>query len=825
MSAGSMRSPEDSLTPAPRFAEFGVGDVWNLLLRHWHVVLLFTSLGILMSSLYWYYIPRTYESSAQVLLMRKNSQLVSSTGQGPADSETKIGEDLLSTHVQLVQSNRLVGEALAADGLEDLPSIQENLGPYKKYKTPVEYVVSKLAVTRGGTGQAKSAHVLNIKFKHVSDVDAQRVLAALVDRYQGFLREKFQDVNKEAAELISKARQELEGELVAAEERYLESRRDAPLLWDGDKSTNIPRRRYEGIQDELSNLELKQSQVATRLEEVEATLEDLKASNATGLDWLAVIDEKDAARLGAYALVFQGESATASFQSQQPSRMTTAQTEGQHLLKLLVQEKTMKNEFGPQHPEMIQTKQQIRVVKDFLAQLDEKNRVNGGDIRSMLDPEKIVDSYVKLLKHDQRTLDCLIKELETKAAKEEKLAKKLVDYELEDETIRKEVKRKQELFDAVVNRLRDINLARDYGGFINEVVSPPEIGETVWPKIKTCLVLGALCGMILGCGVAAIGEFRDRSFRNPDEVSSTLGLPILSHVPDLLVNSKKRKPSSPLALTLCTAHRPKSRDAEVFRSLRTTLFSRLSAEKIKVIGISSSVQGDGKSTTLANLAVSIAQAGRRVLLIDCDLRRPSQHEKFAIENKAGVINVLQEEAELMDVIHDTLVPGLSFMSAGPPTANPAEILDSPKFAQLIELVRDRYDIVLCDCPPVLAVSDPCIVAPLLDAMLLVIRVSRDSRPQALQARAMLADVGAKVLGIIINGCDAPAHYFAHYGSNAGYGGYGGYGSYGYHSGTNGHSGSYYHDEDSTGERSHRQPEPAGVNGARHSHEPDAGEVS
>jgi capsular exopolysaccharide synthesis family protein len=787
MSIASSRVSGNGAMAVFRDSEFGFADVWNLLLRHWKLISLSVAIGGALAVAYWYCAPRIYESSSQVLIMRKDSQLATKGVPGSTELESNVSEDLLSTHIQIFQSNRLVKEALVAHELDQLPSIPHDAA---KKQSPVEYVVKNLSVTRGGTGQSKGAHVLNIKFRHVDDVDAQRVLSALIEQYQAFLLEKFQDVNKEAAGLISQARLELEEELKSAEAEYLESRRHAPLLWDGDKSTNVHRKRFEEIEAELSTLLLKTSQVDARLEVVESTYAELKAKGASGLEWLSVIDDRDAIRLGAFTSIFQSEASTAGFQSLQPARMQTAQTENTHLLKLMVQEQTLTEEFGPNHPEVIATRDNLKVIREFLRQSDVKTQIGGADDKlAMLDPERIVGSYIKLLKNDKRSLESHIANLTAKATSEENAAKALIDYELDDETRRKELNRKQLLFDAVVERLRDINLTRDYGGFINEVLNPPEVGEKVWPKLLICLVLGVFFGLLIGIGAAVFADFRDRSFRSPEEIADALRVPVLSHLPNLLHNDKKRPLSSPLDATLCSVHRPKSRDAEVFRSLRTALFSKCTPENFKVVGCTSPNQGDGKSTTIANLAVSIAQAGRRVLLIDCDLRRSQQHLKFALENKYGVTDILQNDAEVFDAIQDTAIPGLSLLSAGHTVANPAELLVSPKFAQLVELVRERFDFVLIDTPPVLAVSDPCIVAPLMDLVLLVIRVTHDSRPQVMRANGMLADVGAPILGTILNGWDAPAHFLGNYVS-----GYSGYSGYYYGTEDNGKTNGYYRDD-------------------------------
>jgi capsular exopolysaccharide synthesis family protein len=185
---------------------------------------------------------------------------------------------------------------------------------------------------------------------------------------------------------------------------------------------------------------------------------------------------------------------------------------------------------------------------------------------------------------------------------------------------------------------------------------------------------------------------------------------------------------------------------------------------------------DGKSTLSANLAVSIAQAEKKVILIDADFRRPRVHKLFNLSAEKGLASVMTGEAQFIDVIQATTIPGLSVLTCGPIPPNPAELLTLPLFKEMLASLREKFDYVLIDTPPLLAVTDPCTVAPYVDGVLLTIRISKNARPNALRAKEMLSALGAHVIGVVVNGVRTDAKGY-------GYGGYG-YDSKYYHTYSN-----------------------------------------
>jgi capsular exopolysaccharide synthesis family protein len=174
-----------------------------------------------------------------------------------------------------------------------------------------------------------------------------------------------------------------------------------------------------------------------------------------------------------------------------------------------------------------------------------------------------------------------------------------------------------------------------------------------------------------------------------------------------------------------------------------------------VIQVTSPNASDGKSTVSSNLAISIAQSGKSVLLIDADFRRPRQHQIFPQPAGAGFAAVLAGEVNVSDVIHAGPLPHLSLLPCGPLPRNPAELLSSPRLPAALDELRQRYDFVIIDTPPLLAVSDPSVVVPRVDGVLLVVRMNKGGRPPAERARELLATLQANVLGVVLNGLGRP----------------------------------------------------------------------
>jgi len=202
---------------------------------------------------------------------------------------------------------------------------------------------------------------------------------------------------------------------------------------------------------------------------------------------------------------------------------------------------------------------------------------------------------------------------------------------------------------------------------------------------------------------------------------------------------------------IITVHHPRSPIAEAYRSLRTNLeFSSLD-KPLRTMVVTSPGPGEGKSTVLANLAVVIAQAGKKVIMADCDLRRPSLHELFGLSNERGVTTmVVDEEAMRTPPLLETGIENLWLMPSGPLPPNPAELLASRRMGEIIQRLSEEADMVLFDAPPAVAVTDAIVLASKVDGVLLVISAGQTKREMARRAKDLLDKVNARIVGSVLN---------------------------------------------------------------------------
>lgn len=208
----------------------------------------------------------------------------------------------------------------------------------------------------------------------------------------------------------------------------------------------------------------------------------------------------------------------------------------------------------------------------------------------------------------------------------------------------------------------------------------------------------------------------------------------------------------------------KSPIAEAYRILRTNIEFSSTDRKVKVILVTSSGPSEGKTTTASNMAIAMAEANRRVLLIDCDLRKPAVHRLFGLVNVKGLTNILVEGIEYSNITNVTEVENLEIITSGPKPPNPAELLGSNKMKEFLDNVREGYDVVIIDAPPILPVTDAAVLSQYVDGVILVAGYGLTTFDAAVQAKASLQKVNARILGVVLNGVpvDRRGGYYYYY---------------------------------------------------------------
>ena len=268
---------------------------------------------------------------------------------------------------------------------------------------------------------------------------------------------------------------------------------------------------------------------------------------------------------------------------------------------------------------------------------------------------------------------------------------------------------------------------------------PVSSQSPVSPNVPLNLMLGAVIGLIFGLGIAFFLEYLDTSVKTLEDVERYLQVPVLAVIPKDIGILHKQSGMSP--------------DAEAYRILRTNIeFNRKNPEDNSITIVSGGA-GEGKSTTLVNLAYVCAQGGYTTLMIDADLRRPRLHTFFDISNSVGLTNYLTTELMLEDVILQTPVDNLYFMPSGILPADAAGILNSRRMSELIQDVKQRFDLVLVDSPPILGVSDAAVLASEVDLTMIVVQHRKLPRNMLLRVKQAVENVGGNVIGVVLNNVD------------------------------------------------------------------------
>lgn len=283
-----------------------------------------------------------------------------------------------------------------------------------------------------------------------------------------------------------------------------------------------------------------------------------------------------------------------------------------------------------------------------------------------------------------------------------------------------------------------------------DIVDPaitPE--EPVRPKKALYLFFGLLGGGIIGSFVVFSREYLDDTIKDAETAKRELGVPLLAIIP-YFSPRQEESPVGKKPASLVAHYDPKSSVSEAFRSLRTSIHFSSVSKKPQVLLVTSSLPYEGKTTIIGNLAFILNQTGTRVLLIDCDLRRPSLHKLYSSAKTPGLTEFLAGDTDLDSLIHSTGIPGLDFIAAGTTPPNPAELLGSDKMKTLLETLRGRYDAVLIDAPPLLPVTDALLLSVNADLVFMVIEIGRVPIKAMQQAGDLLRSVGAPFAGFVLN---------------------------------------------------------------------------
>jgi succinoglycan biosynthesis transport protein ExoP len=435
------------------------------------------------------------------------------------------------------------------------------------------------------------------------------------------------------------------------------------------------------------------------------------------------------------------------------------------ILQSLVREKdNLSVQYGDAHPRMIAINSQMESVKRAL-----RTEINGmiASAQSDLNEAAVVEQGL------QRELSAA-----------NRLGLELNLQEITHRRLQRERDNTSKLYGTILERTAQTDLTRalqvSYVRIVDLALAP---AVPVSPRPSFNLALGGVFGLMLGIALAFLLDQLDRTIRTVEDAEA-VGISILGIMPRIdesaspgtAVYGRRRDNELSEQLTnrdLVVHTHSKSSAAECCRTIRTNLMFMSADKQRKTLVVTSASPREGKTTVTISLAISLAQSGKRVLVVDTDLRKPRIHRAFGTTLAKGVTTVLVGELSAKDAIQETEVPGLSFLASGPIPPNPAELLQTAQFRQLLADLSKMYDHVIMDSPPLAAVTDAAVIAPQVDTAILVIHSQRTTRDALRTALRQLRDVGCKPTGGVLNEVDLSSMRY-------GYGSYYYYNSEGYY---------------------------------------------
>ena len=703
------------MRPSP---EEGGVDVWAVVLRRKWFLVLGLLLGLGLGYLALLQSDPVYESVAQVMVEKRTPPTL--TDNVMAMQQLEFGYSGESKHAIMMRSPKIVAQAfrefrlaeyraLGEDEIDAMKNIMENVEI-----TPVD----------------DSTEVFDIRFR-CSDPDAaQKVVESIYMTYGLHLKEFYETQGGEAKNFFEQMKQEYEEAYDALAKEIEDHRRNMPSDLLRDPDGNI----VSLHDDSTVMINTGLGKAKEQMRDLRAEYETLQAAIVEGIDPEVLLGN------------------VRDSETHQSPEFRRQMLEQEKLLPLLLMEEQLKSEFAEDHPEVKNIRRQISRVRDILGSdlgLEDGEGKSAGYVAE--DAAKQLEAYILWLRQEIRKAELQIKMSSEELAIHQTASDKRQDYINQDRLLKTRFERMDRMLEVTIDKLAETSAAADYDGYLFDPLAAASPGEEQmqWPKY---LGIGSMLGLMLGFGIGYLIEVSDKGFRSSDEVSQILRVPVIGHVPLIDPKGLRTLPDSTIDVMIRTVHSPKSTEAEAYRTVRTALYFSTAGTHCQVMQVTSPTPGDGKSTLTTNLAVTIAQSGKTILLIDADLRKPRQHKIFGVDNKVGLSNVVVGEMDPQETVQTFAeVPNLSLITSGPRPANPSELLSSQRFHDMVEMLRDQYDFVLIDSPPILAVSDPGAIAPRVDGVLLTFRVHKKARPLAIQAKNALLQRGGNVIGVVVNG--------------------------------------------------------------------------
>lgn len=723
-----MSLPTQPESAAADDQELNLVEVWRTVRKHlWLAVA--TAVGVSLAVVF-YTLGQTriYQATATVQFdpnpprpLGRDVDMVVDMGSGNYWDNKEYYE----TQYKIIQSMRVALAVVHDLDLNHDPSFLRNLPAGKaagspRPATPEE--VAEVLRSRLTVDPVKDSRLANVRYDDADPARAQRILSTLLDTY---VQQNLDDAlasTASAAEWLRGQLDKLKGDLESNEMALHDYKKDKNILsLDLDAQSNMLREEMKQLNDALTSVRTKREEIAARRGE----LLKLHADDPTNLPASELLQ-------------------SSLLQDLRQSYEAAVRERG----SLLGEGK------GDNHPDVMAANARVNATRAAL--LAEVRNIQGA-----------LDRDYAVISRQEQGLSGLFEK-----AKAQALDLNLL--EIQYNRLKRSKDNTEKLYSLVLERTKESDLTRMMRVNNIRVIDRPLLPRVpVRPRVAINVAAGTMAGALLGV-LAALGRaFMDRSLKTPEDVERELGLSCLGILPEL--ESGKRTASygrrsrrrdraggADERPELVVHAHPTSGIAEASRAIRTNLMFTAPDHPLKTLLVTSASPAEGKTTVACCIAIAMAQAGQRVAIVDCDLRRPRVHKVFRPRRDAGVTTMLLEGGGIDEEAFATEVPNLWAIPAGPVPPNPAELLHSERFKAFLGELCERFDRVVIDSPPAVAVTDPAILATIVDRVVMVVRAAATSKDLARHGLRALLDVGTKTVGVVLNAVDVNRREYAHY---------------------------------------------------------------
>ncbi|MEM9291321.1 MAG: polysaccharide biosynthesis tyrosine autokinase [Acidobacteriota bacterium] len=723
----------------PEF-DFDLKEYIHKIQGHWRLILVCLILAIAAGTVKFFMTPKEYQARAVLQIERRSSTAILGTNSPWLENWWNL--EYYPTQERLLTSRGLAEKVVRDLRLYDDPAFSGTRA--RPVESGVEEptadidqatVASLANRIRGGlsVSRVRETQLMQLTYRSRSPEIAARLANGFAEAFIDWGIEKRSRTADQASTFLANQAEALRAEIIERERKLQDLSRQADIV-DLDPESSVTLQRLNALNQDWTDAKRQRIENEADYQELLRTPSETVANRISG-------GEVSELRAG--------------------------------LLRLEEDYSTRLSTFKPEWPEMKELNSRIEAAREHLQSVINENADKAvsaarAEWQAALRQERALEGEIAELKSatmDEKSQSLMFFNLQDEAENQRDLLNELLRRQSETE---------------VTARLQD---TRESNVRIVDTALIP--GGPFRPSLKRNLTLALLAGLGLGLGLAAMLEFMDRSIKTADELERVTGLPTLAVIPDINKPSggygysrlyygyggtygsggksgKSNKAGSgrerrrgerggeDLArIELLPFSHPRLAVSEAYRSLRTAVLLS-TADDLRILSVTSAEAGEGKTATASNLAVVMAQLGRKVLLLDADLRKPRQHQVFGISNRVGLVSYLTGGAPLDNTVFQTSVENLFIGPSGPVPPNPSELLASERMQRFTQELRSRFDLVIIDTPPTLAVTDSTIVGTYADGVVLCCRAGSLQKDAARECRDRLHRAEARILGNVLN---------------------------------------------------------------------------